>query len=431
MKVRADLSGRFRQLRIEKGLTQQQVAEPKYTPAYVSTIESGKRYPSEAALDHFAQSLGVSVSELVSGVPSSFDAEAELELQEGWRALYLGDYAAAKKRFRSIAKRAESVGRAVTRARAVVGGARCLERQGQTSDALQGFSDALELLAEAPLPAKVEAIAGMARCHQMLGDTRLAAHLLETYLLRLERANMTDPTALMRTYASLVWPYMELELHEKAREVAHEALKLQTLVESPEEIAGMHLNVARVLLNEGRADDALESLRKAEGIYEDLNWRTELARAQTNRGMVFVSSGELEAGRAELVSALKTFHEVGFIRGEARTLNELARVERLMGNTENAEGHGRQALELLSDMDAKPELALAYRELGLSLKERSPDDARRYLREAITTYSACGESLHEAETHRLLGDLLDDLGQSDSACAQYKAGLLAMVGETS
>lgn len=422
--TRTGLSERLRHLRRERGLTQQEVAEPVYSAAYVSHLEAGKRSPSEQAIEHLARKLGVTSEELTSGVPSSFEPDAVMRLQEGWRAVYLGHYDDAEKSFRAVAKDAKQLGRETIGARAIVGQAWVAERRGQTADALELFSGALVGFERAAsLPARVEAVAGIARCHQMAGNARLAAHVLENYLLEMESHNTPDPAALMRIYASLVWPYMELGLHDKAGEVAQKALRLQTHVEAPEEIAGMHLNVARVLLNENRPDAALESLRKAEEIYVELNWRTEIARAQTNRGMVYLAGEEFVAARDELRSALATFKDVGFVRGEARTLNELARLERLLGHPDAAEDLARQALQLLSDMEAVPELALAHRELALSLRTTKPKDAQKHFRHAIALYGECGERLNAADTHRLLGDLLK-AEKSAPACDEYRKGLL-------
>ena len=45
-------------LRSERGLTQRQLAEPAYTPAYISTLEAGRVRPSETALRFLAERLG-------------------------------------------------------------------------------------------------------------------------------------------------------------------------------------------------------------------------------------------------------------------------------------------------------------------------------------------------------------------------------------
>ncbi|MDQ3767063.1 MAG: helix-turn-helix domain-containing protein [Actinomycetota bacterium] len=63
------LGNRVKQLRIDKGLTQKELAEPSYTHAYVSTIEAGRRQPSDEALRHIAAKLGVAEEELATGRP--------------------------------------------------------------------------------------------------------------------------------------------------------------------------------------------------------------------------------------------------------------------------------------------------------------------------------------------------------------------------
>lgn len=414
---------RLRHLRRERGMTQSQIKGP-YSAGYVSQVESGRKAPSSAALRQFADCLGVSFKELTDGVPPDFEPEIRMRLQQGWRAVYLGRFDEARKAFAACERDARPYRFGSLRARAVVGRAWCAERQGQTADAMALFEEARRLFEESsPAPAAAEAVAGVARCHQLAGSTRVAAYVLETYLLDLEREELPDPTALMRIYASLVWPYCELGLWQQAGEAADNALRLQGQVQEPEEIAGMHVNVARVLLREGRTDFAMCSLDKAEEIYRDLNWQTEIARAQTSKGIVLLERGDLEAARTELQAALQTFHGAGFAREEGRTLNELARLSRLLGDLAGAEALAQQALELLSEMEAVPELALAHRELALIIQEHDPSPAVDHFTAAIELYGRCGETTHAADTYRLLGELLD--AQNDPAASKdaYHAGL--------
>ncbi|MDQ3981445.1 MAG: helix-turn-helix transcriptional regulator [Actinomycetota bacterium] len=422
MEIADGFGERLRRFRVERGMTQAQLAG-KYSAAYVSMIEAGRKVPSPAAVRQFADKLGVTIQELALGVPSNLEAEILVRMQEGWRFLYLGDYGQADKAFRGCERDARRFGYRVLQAKAVVGRAWCAERQGQTGDAIEGFERALGLYdAHAPAPAAVEAVAGIARCQQMSGSARLALDTLERYLLELERKDLVDPSALMRVYASLVWPYCELGLRQKATDVAVKALRLQARVDNPEQIAGMHLNVARALLNDGQPLAAMESLNKAEEIFRDLNWQTEIARAQINRGIVLLAEGNRTKARDEMRAALKTFRAVGFTRDEARTLNELARLERLLGDVSTAETLARQALELLTEMEAVPELALTHRELGLCLSERDREHAEAHLRRATVLYDQCGETVHAADTYRLLGELLEPFDPSAGRDA-YHAGL--------
>jgi transcriptional regulator with XRE-family HTH domain len=58
---------RIRRLRIEKGLSQRDLASPGVTYAYISRIEAGNRLPSEKALRALAAKLGTTAHYLESG----------------------------------------------------------------------------------------------------------------------------------------------------------------------------------------------------------------------------------------------------------------------------------------------------------------------------------------------------------------------------
>ncbi len=307
MKIAPGFGDRLRRLRLEREMTQTELAGT-YSPGYVSQIEAGKKAPSPAAVRQFADRLRVSVKELALGVPPNFEAQVLARIQEGWRALYLGDYAEARRAFAWADRESRRFRFPVLQAKALVGRARCAERQGQTADAMKAFEAALDLYRDhAPAPAAVEAIAGISRCHQMSGSPRMALHVLEQYLLELEVADLREPSALMRLYASLVWPYCELGLRRQAIDAAVRALELQPRVDHPEQVAGMYVNVARALMNGGRAADAIDALNKAEEIFRDLNWKTEIGRAQVGRGIVLVAEGEPEKARDDMRSAFNHF----------------------------------------------------------------------------------------------------------------------------
>lgn len=425
--LREGLGERLKRLRIERGMTQAQLADP-YSSAFVSQIEGGRKFPSERSLSVFAKKLGVGVAELATGVSTTLEVEVATRLQDGWKAVYLGKYGAARSAFRGAARVARRLSDPTFRAKALIGEAWCSERRGEASDAMRLFAQALDTFRKhAPPPAAVEAVAGCARCHQMRGETTVALYVLERYLAELEEQQLCDPAAMMRIHASLVWPYLDLGLNDKAYEAASRALRLQTRVDSPEEVAGMHLNVAHALLARGETDLALQSLIRAEDIYGDLNWETEIARARTARGILLSTRARFSEARTELVRALEAFRSVGFLREEARTLNELARVERGLGNALGATDLARQALELLTEMEAVPEQALAHRELGLAVAGADEAEAERHLRRAAELYQRCGEIDHAADTYRLLGDLVARR-VPHAAAEEYRAGLLLISG---
>jgi len=65
---------RLKRLRLERGLSQRELAAPGVSYAYISRIEAGTRQPSVKALRKLAVKLGVSADYLESG--SELDPES-------------------------------------------------------------------------------------------------------------------------------------------------------------------------------------------------------------------------------------------------------------------------------------------------------------------------------------------------------------------
>src|SRR5438128_977762 len=89
----ADVGARIRSLRTAKGLTQAQLADPLYTKAYISMLESGRTRASMKALEHIAGVLGVKPSELLGGVAGP--NPPQYQLLEARRLMEQGQYAEA------------------------------------------------------------------------------------------------------------------------------------------------------------------------------------------------------------------------------------------------------------------------------------------------------------------------------------------------
>ena len=84
----ADVGARIRSLRTARSLTQAQLAEPQYTKAYISMLESGRTRASMKALEHIAGRLGVQPSDLLGGSPSP--AAPQYDLLEARRLVEEG-----------------------------------------------------------------------------------------------------------------------------------------------------------------------------------------------------------------------------------------------------------------------------------------------------------------------------------------------------
>jgi len=90
---------RLKRLRLDRGLSQRELASPGVSYAYISRIEAGTRQPSVKALRRLAAKLGVSPEYLETG--SDLDAAEARELEARRRgAAALGQRAVDRRRRR-------------------------------------------------------------------------------------------------------------------------------------------------------------------------------------------------------------------------------------------------------------------------------------------------------------------------------------------
>src|SRR5688500_14354769 len=326
----AKVGARVRKLRLARGLSQKDLAEPEMTPPYLSLIESGQRTPSLEVLTYLAEKLEVDVRELTTGMPSQLTHQLELRLQEARGRSHRGELDEAWDDLQDVVGTAERYGLHKLTARARCVSAAIQEARGDYTSARDSYDEAQRLLAEEPAYLRFEAIVGYARCTHALGDSRLAAYLLDSYLVELEKQGLEDPTATMRVHSALVQFYRALGLERRSVESAEQALQLAPLVDDPEQIACMNMNVARSLLDQGRHEDAMAALRQAEQIYQSLDWPLPAVRARVNSGIVALDKERFDTAHKVFTEAAQLLADLPEEKAElGAVLNLLGRAERL------------------------------------------------------------------------------------------------------
>jgi len=416
---------RMRRLRVAKGMTQRELAEPKYTHAYVSTIEAGRRKPSREALEHFAGRLGVDVDELLTGKPADLEARLTARLMEARIDLSAGRLDRADEGLRSIAREAKRFRIPTLEANAEEAQGLLLERRGKPEEALEHYQGAEEIVRSGSAGARADAVTGKARCFQALGDVRYAIHILESLIDALDREGIRDPEALARLYSSLLDAYLDAGLYERAAASAVQLDRLAPRVADPLRIAQMHMHVAHLYLVQGKVDDAQRSLQRAEDSYRQLHLQAETGHAYLAKGYVLTRDGKLDEARTQLEGALAIFEETADEKDLIRTLNELARVERLEGRLDRARELLQRSISLMGDSDTAIR-AWAHRELGLVLVDTETDGAEKNFRLAIELFERSDQTVEIAVTYRALGDLLQARGEGDAGCEAYRTGILAL-----
>jgi len=109
---------RLKRLRLERRLSQRELACPGVSYAYISRIEAGTRQPSVKALRKLARTLNVTTAYLETGSDIDDLEERELRLADAELALRLGDAEVAEGQLRRLFEEAVAAGDQACAARA-------------------------------------------------------------------------------------------------------------------------------------------------------------------------------------------------------------------------------------------------------------------------------------------------------------------------
>ncbi|MCQ4079061.1 tetratricopeptide repeat protein [Streptomyces sp. RB6PN25] len=428
------IGARVQKLRIQRKLTQRQLAEPKYTAAYVSTLEAGKVRPSETALRYLADRLGTSYEQLVTGIP----AELRTELREGLaEARTLMSQGSEPHRVEGLLSRllvrAEQYNLADLQADLHVALGDQRINQGELAEAREHFERAERLLGDEPLPRRVPALRGVARAHHLAGELRYACYRLESGIDELNGTGLPDPEALLLLYTAVITPYLDMGSFERAGKAAALALELAPQVRDPVAVAALHRSVARTLAAQGRFEDAETYLLRAQSVYQQWEIRADLAHCHWMRGYLHTQHGLLAEAEDELRAAGDMLRETGAELYAVQVEVELADVRWRRGRAADAEELLTALLGGLGPGHGAVHAAAAHRLLGMIREQHGDDEAaERHYQAAVLLQEEADVTGDLADTSRLLGDLLYRRGRTDEAVEAYRHGLtrLARPGTT-
>ena len=399
---------RLKRLRVERGLSQRELAAPGVSYAYISRIEASTRQPSVKALRKLAAKLGVSADYLETGSELDPAADRELRLSDLELAIRLGDSDGSEEALTEIL--AESLLAADTRLafRARV----ALATIHETRDDHTGAIDLLEtaLVDEPFQPAeRVDVYAHLARVYGASGRVAEAVRLLEKCL----ESAAGVPAAEARYAVLLSYALTDSGEIARAEEVAQTALERMQDTEDPYMRVRLYWSLARLATTEGRATAALANVRKAIVLLETTEDSLNLARAHLLASAIHLereNAGKAEEhlGRAERLLGVSPASE-DLVEMEIQR----SRIACLRGNSEGAARFARLALA----MDAKPAdrgfaLAALADALTLTGDRVAAGDAYR---EAVSILESESRWRPAANACRAWGHLLRSSGKEADA----------------
>jgi transcriptional regulator with XRE-family HTH domain len=199
------LGQRLRTLRVERGLSQAELAGDLVSASYVSLIESDRRSPERAVLDGLASRLGCSAFYLESGVAPEELTEQKLRLQFAEIALANGDVAEACARFGELSSATSTE----VKNSAAWGLARAEEAHGDLHAALTHLDALLEASrsGEPGAPGLLSLLLGRCRLYNRAGDYAHSIAVGEDALRQVRELGLEGSDDEVKLASTLVFSY--------------------------------------------------------------------------------------------------------------------------------------------------------------------------------------------------------------------------------
>jgi tetratricopeptide (TPR) repeat protein len=388
---------RIRAARLQARLTQQQLAEGRYTKAYVSALEKGLAKPSMAALTFFAERLGLPPSHfLVDRADVWTRLEADLFLASGdWQKAidaYEGLLAGASDRrrraeiLRGMSEALVRLDRGRKALAPAAEAAQLFEALGQDADAAlaEFWLGTAHYLEENRVEAR-------ALFHRLLERVRAGLQVLPDFKLRLlgnlaQIESLDGEHELALTYleearglasemddrrratflGALASSYRKAGDLEAALRTGIKSLALFRAAQAELEVGMLSNEVAMAYLTNGNPERAKELAEEADAVARRVKDGRLLAHVLDTRAQVALARGDTEealdlAGQALALAEKENNHKARFdaLRTRARTLAAKGATKQALAAYEKAAGVARetgsraQQREILSDWAAE------------------------------------------------------------------------------
>lgn len=421
----AGIGARMQQMRVERGSTQTWLAGEQFTRAYVSSIEAGKRTPSARAAGYFAARLGTSLEDLSFGYLPGRRRTLVAEAATARVVLSSGDPERAATAYEAVSAEASEHKDATLQALGQCGLGLVARHRGDPESGAELFGEADTLLTSRPLTERLPALLGLMWARFAGGRIDEALAIAEQHLG--EAARGAEPTAEFALLAACGLPYVERGDLARAGAAAEAALRLAPEVAAPDVLAQGYYHINRVLVAQGRYEEAEQTIVRATTLYEHLNLRSDVGMCRFAHGYLAARRGHLQEAEGLLRQARGILKETGAVPRLANATAELAEVLRKLGRTAEASDLIGEC-RALTDAHQAPEQAAELDRIDarIAVERDDAEAAEALFRSAIDRYLAVGATLEAITTCRIFGDQLLRWGRIEEAAAVYRQGLEAL-----
>jgi len=293
----ADVGARIRSLRTAKGLTQAQVAEPQYTKAYISMLESGRTRASMKALEHIAGVLGVQPADLLGGAASP--ATPQFTLLEARRLI--------EQRKEGAIPLLEGLEEGLTpqdqliRLRYLAVAYNVASQPKQAFPVIERAQRMADLLNDPEEQIRIKAVlaAAYARTYSYEEEIRLLRECVKAC----EDGTVRDTAFHYRRLVDLALALGNQRQSKQALVVYEQAFELATRFEDLPSMASLYAGIAKAYHDAGDVEAAIMNNQKSLDLYEQLGLIDQMACALDNAAALYVEYGNVSRARECLTRA--------------------------------------------------------------------------------------------------------------------------------
>jgi tetratricopeptide (TPR) repeat protein len=179
-------------------------------------------------------------------------------------------------------------------------------------------------------------------------------------------------------------------------------------------------NLATLLVDEGRLDEALATYEEVYHTFEELGAKTNMAVALGQISLVYQHKGDYDRAIERQQASLDIRQEIGDEEGQAISLHQLSIIYHLKEDYPRALETSRQAEALARKVGSEAHVATTLHQQGIILtKTNQPAEAFARFQESLAIFRRIGHEAGAAGSLGEIGKLLMAAGQMAEAIAAF------------
>ncbi len=382
---------RLKRLRLERGLSQRELAAPGVSYAYISRIEAGTRQPSVKALRRLASKLGVTADYLETGADLPPGEDRELRLANLELAVRLGEWKDAREPLEAVLAEALAGGDGDAACRARVALALIAKETGDFSRMVTLLEEAIEGRPFDPVH-RVDLYGNLGWGYAASGRPEAAVALFERALDAVRELGGA-PSVAVRYATLLSYALSDAGDVARAGDVIRDALEHTDDDADPMMQVRLYWSLSRLAHAEHNPEAALQNARKAIALLDATEDTLNLARAHLLAAGIMVTAADSDGAAHHLDLAERLLGASPAFADAAMLGVKRAQVAALRGDGDGSVGLARQALAALrGELPAERGSALYALAEGLALQQS--------IDEADTAYSQAVDLLEQQRQWR-------------------------------